>query len=540
MRPVAKSDGSGGRFGYCGGPAVGEPIARRRRRIADALGLVLVELGEERDRGGRGPGPESPDRRLELVVPQQRALAAPRRTQDDQRGLGDFREQRAEVGMPLRPGRPAPARRILALIDEQRKSDEPPVQPVARLAPGGDPPEAVLRQVVRAPRRGLACQGGREDHRRRVVVAHGGQRRGKQVGDAHRAVYARAGEGRGHALLHVVTRVGQHVLDQDAVARGEGGRRPGRRGDVLQPGSEDLEDAVGVPQVLEAMRAPVAQGPVWRQVALHELLGGERQEHLAAVTGCFEPRRPVDGGAEVVPAALLGDPDVDPHADAQRREVGGERGPVFGGDGVLGVDGRAGGLHGRMERGAERVTDGLEHKAAVRRNAGAEQIVVALERLPHRAWEVFPAGGRALDVGEQKGDGAGRVLRHVRAAGWVDGRCRDSGRRRCYQTCQPLPIRTPMRRGRQRTCGQSRYHDAQPPTSALPGRSRSPLARCLRVDTTADADLITDADPSIELPGDTPEGEADRDHGYPYIPRRLGVRMHGRDGDDADQGGRQP
>ena len=56
---------------------------------------------------------------------------------------------------------------------------------------------------------------------------------------------------------------------------------------------DELEDAFGASQILEAMLTQVAQGrPLW-QLVDDKSRRGRRQQHLAAVPGGHDPRGPV-------------------------------------------------------------------------------------------------------------------------------------------------------------------------------------------------------------------------------------------------------
>jgi hypothetical protein len=65
-----------------------------------------------------------------------------------------------------------------------------------------------------------------------------------------------------------------------------------------------------------------------------------------------------------------------------------------------------------VERRAKSVAAGLEHVAVVVANAVAQQRIVARQRGAHRRSVRFPEPRAALDVGEQKRDGAGRKICH--------------------------------------------------------------------------------------------------------------------------------
>ncbi len=117
-------------------------------------------------------------------------------------------------------------------------------------------------------------------------------------------------------------------------------------------------------------------------------------------------RRPV-----VVAVAELGFAGVQPHADPQRRGV----------DQLLTREREL-----RLDRGADRVAGGREHGVhavarrlhdvpAVRADRVVQDRVVAREGDRHRVGLLLPETRRALEVGEEKGDGARRQIGHVRS-----------------------------------------------------------------------------------------------------------------------------
>ena len=62
--------------------------------------------------------------------------------------------------------------------------------------------------------------------------------------------------------------------------------------------------------------------------------------------------------------------------------------------------------------GAEGIADRLEDHAIVACNRLSQDRVVTRESGLHRVPVLFPAGGRALDVGKQEGEGAGGQVSH--------------------------------------------------------------------------------------------------------------------------------
>lgn len=127
--------------GVFGRPPFAQPVERARRGVGAAR-AVAVQRDEKSHRarsrivvragGERGPGV------VQLEMPQQRALARARRSQQHQRRVGRCRQRLAQI--PERAGlrRPARALRLLALVEQQGQVDEAFVQRVARLRPAVD------------------------------------------------------------------------------------------------------------------------------------------------------------------------------------------------------------------------------------------------------------------------------------------------------------------------------------------------------------------------------------------------------------------
>ena len=144
------------------------------------------------------------------------------------------------------------------------------------------------------------------------------------------------------------------------------------------------------------MLAEIAQavaGQVMRRLA---------DEHLAAVAGSRDPRRAVDVDADVT---LLRDErfaGVEAHSDTERAVL--ER--------PLGV-GRSTQRVGRAREGdKERVALRVDLDAAVSGEGVAQDPTVLSENAGVGVAELVKEPRRALDVGEEEGDGAGRELTH--------------------------------------------------------------------------------------------------------------------------------
>ena len=69
---------------------------------------------------------------------------------------------------------------------------------------------------------------------------------------------------------------------------------------------QELKDALGADEILQAMFPEIPQLRTHRQLITHQLLGRQREEGLAPVPRRQEPGDPVEGRAEVVPVPLLG------------------------------------------------------------------------------------------------------------------------------------------------------------------------------------------------------------------------------------------
>jgi hypothetical protein len=69
-------------------------------------------------------------------------------------------------------------------------------------------------------------------------------------------------------------------------------------------------------------------------------------------------------------------------------------------------------VDGRVERGAHAVARVFEQHAAVGLDRARHDLVVAAHGLLHNVGRGFPQTGRALQVGEQEGDGPAGKLAH--------------------------------------------------------------------------------------------------------------------------------
>ena len=127
------------------------------------------------------------------------------------------------------------------------------------------------------------------------------------------------------------------------------------------------------------------------------------------MTGCEQPRQPVEGSGQVVAALVrFRLPRMQGHAHPERAELT----PVLGKQRPLGIKGRGNGGGRRGEGGLDGIPDRLEVDAAMRLDGRIEQGHVALDGRGHRLPVPLPERGAALDVGKEEGDGAGGEIGH--------------------------------------------------------------------------------------------------------------------------------
>ena len=165
----------------------------------------------------------------------------------------------------------------------------------------------------------------------------------------------------------------------------------------------ELEDPLRLRQLRQRPEAEVAELAVGGE---HECrgLGGD---DLAAVARVRDPERAVDVDADVAVLAERGGAGVQPDADAHRR------GPVVARDPPLRVDrGLRGGL-GLGEGGEELVAARVDLVAVGCRDRFAQEAPEVGEHGLPAVAELAGEPRRALDVGEEEGDGSGRERAHV-------------------------------------------------------------------------------------------------------------------------------
>ena len=139
-----------------------------------------------------------------------------------------------------------------------------------------------------------------------------------------------------------------------------------------------------------------------------------------------DPRNAIEGGTEEVPVARLGGTGVERHPNTQRADLV----PGRVAQGSLGSDRRVDGRYGVGEDRQHPVAGRLDHAAAMRVDARAQEPIMLRERRAHLGCVLFPEAGAPLDVREQEGRDAaqevGRVRRRRREH--PDRRCHGPGR----------------------------------------------------------------------------------------------------------------
>ena len=170
---------------------------------------------------------------------------------------------------------------------------------------------------------------------------------------------------------------------------------------------DQLEELLGPPQILEPMGAEVHQvGVVWELVG-HQGGRGAGQQHLTPMTDRHDPRATDHRRTEVVVPSQLRLAGVQPHPHPQ----GSGLGPGLLHQPALASQAGAHRLGCGPEDGHQAIAGGLDHLSAGIRHRSEQDRVVALQRTLHRLRKALPQASAALDVGEQEGEGARRVVR---------------------------------------------------------------------------------------------------------------------------------
>jgi hypothetical protein len=169
---------------------------------------------------------------------------------------------------------------------------------------------------------------------------------------------------------------------------------------------DELEDALGLGEILESVLAEVAQAGVRGQAGPCLLAGQLRQQDLASMCCRHDPSSPIHRRAEEVAGSPLRLSDVNSHAHAQRPGLT----PGFVTQGELGLEAGVRAVRRRREDGHEPVTGDLENASAGVLHGAAKDCVVTLHGVVHRVGQRLPEPGAGLEIREHEGDGLRRVF----------------------------------------------------------------------------------------------------------------------------------
>ena len=284
-----------------------------------------------------------------------------------------------------------------------------------------------------------------------------------------------------------------------AGAAGGDERREPRR----QVRVHELEQVLGPPEVPQVVLAEVEEADAVREPLGGERPGGGRQQHLAAVPSRHDPRGAVDGGPEVVAAALLGLARSGcPSAPAAGRSRPTTRRASARCAARLAVT--ASSAPGKTAIIPSPVV--LTMLPPRRLDGLAQDRVVPAKGDLHRVRELLPQARAALQVREQEGEGSGRRHLHAPIIGlqrrdgaavqWCDGTrpARDVPHRRhlrLHRATSPTSSSTTPRTSSPTSSAPSSPRSGPAsgwPSSRATRRSRSPSAR--RIDGSLLLDTI--------------------------------------------------
>ena len=395
-----------------------QPGADLRHRLGVLLGQLeagphrLGPLDEQPDRVGpaKGLGVGGPCRVGQGQRRHHQLLLPPERERDP--AGGQHREPRrgGEQLLDHRAGLP----HLLEVVGHEQ---ELPVAEVVaqRLQDGaagclGDPqgPGQDGGDQVRVGDRGQVGEEG--------AVAVAGQQLGRDLeGQAGLAGAAGAGEGEQPGPSQQPPGLGGLPLPADE--RGELGGQVARPG-VQGPGREEVGRESLDHQVVQAHREVEVLEPVLAEVAyggplgdgvLDQAAGGAGDDHLAAVGRPGDPGRAVDVDADVVVPAQHPLAGVQAHAHPHREPLR----PGVGGQAPLGRHRGPDRRHRAREGGEERVALGADLDPVPIPDGPAQDGRVLVPDRRVASAQLLEQPGRALDVGEQEGDGPGRQLRDL-------------------------------------------------------------------------------------------------------------------------------
>jgi hypothetical protein len=220
---------------------------------------------------------------------------------------------------------------------------------------------------------------------------------------------------RGEQRLHRVDRFSatheRAELGGEVVARGP--ERAGGREVVDESRRDDLDEALRLREILQAVLAEVAKFDVGRQLLAHGVVGAAGEDDLTPVSGVGHPGGAVHVEPDVAGALPCGAARVDPHADPDvlpgRPGVTAQR--------SLGGDERTDRRRRRREGEEERVALVLDLRAAGGGDRRADEVAVLAQDPGVVVTEATEESGGALDVREGERHRAGGQIPSL-AAHW--------------------------------------------------------------------------------------------------------------------------
>jgi hypothetical protein len=162
---------------------------------------------------------------------------------------------------------------------------------------------------------------------------------------------------------------------------------------------------LGPVEVLEPVRAEIANADVVGEIVLDQLAGGVGDKHLAAVARRPDAGGAVDADADVTLSPHLRLPGVETRAHVHLSVFG----PRVSSQAALGVDGCCCGVGRGPERNEERIALRVHHLPLMGGEGGAQNSLLLGQCLfVAVAAKLLEQARRALNVREEEGDGAGR------------------------------------------------------------------------------------------------------------------------------------
>ena len=243
---------------------------------------------------------------------------------------------------------------------------------------------------IREPRKQLGCDLGRQA--RLADTAHAGQRHQPRLSECLRHP--------GHVLATTHERCQLHR--QIPRERVEGTQR---REALTNTRGNQLKHPLWARQVPQTLLTQIDKAHTNAQIVAHEPTGHLRHQHLTAMTDRVQPRRAVDGWAEIVTAPLLGLTGMHTHPHRRQPSLP-ER--------ALHLDRARQRIARTVEHDCEPIATSREHDPCVTFDRPAHQLVMTRQSGAHRVDVGFPPARRTLNIREQKRHRPRRNVRHKR------------------------------------------------------------------------------------------------------------------------------